>query len=891
MRAWQWMFLFATSCVFAGQVNLSQLQDDYIAQSGDTLTDTLSKSFSLSIADSAVVTFSNVVIPDSCGGVRCEGNCTIFLDGTNIVKASQSHYPGICVPKGGNLVIDGEGALDVDATDVFAAGIGGCFDGTVLGYYKPDGNIEIRNGTIVAKGGYSSAGIGSSSMNECGNIVISGGSVTAIGGSSAAGIGCGSGGKCGDITITSGVKNVTSVKGGTAASAIGLGDIGLKGKITIDGAEIEKVTDSIFTFVPENFYTLVFEKNHDGVTGAMENQKMLLNATSKLKKNSFVYKGWTFAGWNTVANGSGTSYVDQAEVENLVDKKGTTVKLYAQWKENNDLANASVEDVRSYYVFDGKTPISVKYAVTALDGNSLKEGTDYEVAFTKGGKKMESGVIASAGDYALTVSGIGDYKGSRTINFTVGAGKLVDLSLLTDDYTAQSADILTGKLGGTHKISIAAGATVMLKNAVIDIVDEKNCDWGKPSWSGLTCEGDCSIFLVDSNVVKGYCRVNSGIFVPQGSTLTIDGKGSLEAVAAGWGAGIGGCDKNPKSGNITILDGTIKAQGSLGAAGIGCGYNGECGDITIRGGTVTAYSSDMAVGIGGGYQGKIGTIAISGGAVVAEGIGGGDLSTNVSIAISGGSVLSKGIIGCRPDVHYNGYGTICSVVSISGGTVVAESGNPAIGGGRGGVIISGGDVTAIGSAYQGVGISSEDSVVISGGKVTAVGGRDAPGIGAAGREASEYRTFGDIIISGGTVKSTGGMYSSGLGSGIYSHGGDIIITPDVVMVYVDVEYADDSPYSVGTASRSSTLGKLIVGGEEWKYRTEKPFIYYGRGYKDTVNVDSGRVDIGRNNGRYRSPGENVFGVVLKKTYNAMGRVVDGERKVRGAYYRKKILAR
>ena len=100
MRAWQWMFLFATSCVFAGQVNLSQLQDDYIAQSGDTLTDTLSKSFSLSIADSAVVTFSNVVIPDSCGGVRCEGNCTIFLDGTNIVKAFQSHYPGICVPKG-----------------------------------------------------------------------------------------------------------------------------------------------------------------------------------------------------------------------------------------------------------------------------------------------------------------------------------------------------------------------------------------------------------------------------------------------------------------------------------------------------------------------------------------------------------------------------------------------------------------------------------------------------------------------------------------------------------------------------------------------------------------------------------------------------------------------
>lgn len=184
-----------------------------------------------------------------------------------------------------------------------------------------------------------------------------------------------------------------------------------------------------------------------------------------------------------------------------------------------------------------------------------------------------------------------------------------------------------------------------------------------------------------------------------------------------------------------------------------------------------------------------------------------------------------------------------------------------------------------------------DSVVISGGVVTAVGGRDAPGIGAAGETASEYRTFGDIIISGGEVKSTGGMYSSGLGAGAYSHGGNIIITPDVVKVYVDVEKADDSPYSVGTASYGSTLGKLIIDGEEWDYRTEKPFIYYGRGYKDTVNADSGRVSIGYKNSRVRASAENISGITLKKSYNAMGRVVDGERNARGAYYQKKCLAR
>jgi hypothetical protein len=355
-----------------------------------------------------------------------------------------------------------------------------------------------------------------------------------------------------------------------------------------------------------------------------------------------------------------------------------------------------------------------------------------------------------------------------------------------------------------------------------------------------------------------------------------------------------------------ILDGKIVADGAPGIGG--CSRESPAGGITIKGGSVTAKSlGDYAAGIGGcygGYGGRIGAITISGGTVVAEGgkeapaIGGGSLSDNNVITISGGNVTATGGyfaagIGCGLPSSYYGYGTTCASVTISGGTVVSEGGIrawAAIGGDRGGVVISGGDVTAIGT-YQVAGIGSMDSVVISGGVVTAVGGRDAPGIGDAGETASEYRTFGDIIISGGEVKSTGGMYSSGLGAGVYSHGGNIIITPDVVKVYVDVEKADDSPYSVGTASYGSTLGKLIIDGEEWDYRTEKPFIYYGRGYKDTANADSGRVSIGHDNSLVRLPSEKIIGVTLKKSYNAMGRVVDGERNARGAYYQKKCLAR
>ena len=53
----------------------------------------------------------------------------------------------------------------------------------------------------------------------------------------------------------------------------------------------------------------------------------------KLNKNTFTRKGYTFAGWNTKANGSGASYGDQESVKNLASAGGS-ITLYAQWTTN-----------------------------------------------------------------------------------------------------------------------------------------------------------------------------------------------------------------------------------------------------------------------------------------------------------------------------------------------------------------------------------------------------------------------------------------------------------------------------------------------------------------------------------------------------------------------------
>lgn len=88
-----------------------------------------------------------------------------------------------------------------------------------------------------------------------------------------------------------------------------------------------------------NEYTIVFDKNkpkiasHD-VNGTMDNMSMAYDKDKKLTKNTYKLTGWTFTGWNTKADGSGTAYKDEASVKNLASENNATVILYAQWRQN-----------------------------------------------------------------------------------------------------------------------------------------------------------------------------------------------------------------------------------------------------------------------------------------------------------------------------------------------------------------------------------------------------------------------------------------------------------------------------------------------------------------------------------------------------------------------------
>ena len=77
-------------------------------------------------------------------------------------------------------------------------------------------------------------------------------------------------------------------------------------------------------------YSVQFNSN--GGTGTMANQTMRSNEPKALTQNSFTRTGYTFTGWNTEANGSGTSYIDKQVVSRLSTTQGAIVNLYAQWE-------------------------------------------------------------------------------------------------------------------------------------------------------------------------------------------------------------------------------------------------------------------------------------------------------------------------------------------------------------------------------------------------------------------------------------------------------------------------------------------------------------------------------------------------------------------------------
>ncbi len=97
-----------------------------------------------------------------------------------------------------------------------------------------------------------------------------------------------------------------------------------------------KITDTLALYSDwtPNTYTIYLEGNNHSSGSTEQPMTMTYDVAKNLSKNGYTKVGYTFAGWNTAADGSGTAYADEQSVKNLTAVKNGAVSLYAQWTPN-----------------------------------------------------------------------------------------------------------------------------------------------------------------------------------------------------------------------------------------------------------------------------------------------------------------------------------------------------------------------------------------------------------------------------------------------------------------------------------------------------------------------------------------------------------------------------
>ena len=201
--------------------------------------------------------------------------------------------------------------------------------------------------------------------------------------------------------------------------------------IEYGGLDSDSITgdyEETITLAINNRYNVTFDSNTG--SGTMSAQAITYDTSATLTTNTFIKTGYTFSGWNTASDGSGTAYNDDASFTMSVE--GDT--LYAQW-----LAN-------SYNVtFDSNTGSGTMtaQAITYDSSAALTTNTLTKTGYTFSGWNTESDGSGTAyndgASFTMSVEGDTLYAqwqiNTYTITFDTDGGSTV--SAISQDYNTE----------------------------------------------------------------------------------------------------------------------------------------------------------------------------------------------------------------------------------------------------------------------------------------------------------------------------------------------------------------------------------------------------------------------------------------------------------------------
>lgn len=260
-------------------------------------------------------------------------------------------------------------------------------------------------------------------------------------------------------------------------------------KVTTSTTVATASAHTVYAHWTANTYYVAF--NGNGATGTMTNQTHTYGTSLALSPNTFDRSPtYAFNNWNTQADGTGTSYANQASVLNLTSTNGATVTLYAQW--DLQYISPSIDITHAYRsdsngdMSDAGTYLHIEADITVDTTISTLAGTTNYVKtikiYTKKkdaniwDSKLELNIAASEltsyhldqviSGYLTTFSydiriDVTDTYGSDDLHITdpqASASDILSLAFYTLDFSAGDPNALPDPIPGGHGVGIGAPA-------------------------------------------------------------------------------------------------------------------------------------------------------------------------------------------------------------------------------------------------------------------------------------------------------------------------------------------------------------------------------------------------------------------------------------------------
>lgn len=225
-----------------------------------------------------------------------------------------------------------------------------------------------------------------------------------------------------------------------------------------------------------NPYQVAFDAN-GGDGGTMANQNFVYDTAQKLTENAFTRTGYTFTGWNSKADGTGTPYADKQEVVNLTATRDAVVTMYAQWQpityyvSFDKNGGTGTDMIVQKFIYDTAQPL-FENAYTRKGYNFKEWTTKADGTGDKFTDKQSVKNLSATQDEVVTI-----YAQWNAINYTIaydlGGGEVATAN--PENYTVETATFTltnptrtgytfkgwtgTELSGATMTVTIAKGST------------------------------------------------------------------------------------------------------------------------------------------------------------------------------------------------------------------------------------------------------------------------------------------------------------------------------------------------------------------------------------------------------------------------------------------------